>query len=59
VVVQVRWRGEAGRHPVIDDAQLATALVAADLGDGQGIEEPEWLPFVGCDDEAAGAGKVL
>jgi hypothetical protein len=39
VVVQVRWRGEARRYPVIEDAQLAVALVAADLGDGQGAEE--------------------
>jgi hypothetical protein len=46
VVVGVRRRGKAGRDPVIDDAQLAAAVVAADLGDGQGVEEPVWLPFV-------------
>jgi len=59
VVVQMRRRGEAGRSPVINDAQLAVAVVAADLGAGQGVEEPERLPLVGCQDEAAGAGKVL
>ena len=27
----------------LDDAHLAVALVAADLGGGPGVEEPEWL----------------
>ena len=58
VVVQVRWRGEAGRYPVIEDAQLAVALVAADLGDGQGAEEPVWLSLVGCDDKALAGVQV-
>ena len=57
VVVQVRWRGEAGRYPVIEDAQLAVALVAADLGDGQGAEEPVWLSLVGCDGKAVLGAK--
>lgn len=43
----------AGRDPVIDDAQLAVAV--ADLGDGQGIEEPDgwsWSVLVGPGSEA-------
>jgi hypothetical protein len=59
VVVQVRRRGEAGRYPVIEDAQLATAVAAADLGDGQGIEEPKGLPLAGREGEAADAGEVV
>ena len=58
LVVEVGRRGEAGRYPVIEDAQLAVAVAAADLGDGQGVEEPERLPLVGRDDESAGAGVV-
>jgi hypothetical protein len=58
-VMDVR-RGQAGRHPVIDDAQLAVAVAAADLGDGPGIEEPERLPFVGRDIAARGpSGRGL
>jgi hypothetical protein len=44
VVVEVRRRGEAGRYPVIEDAQLAMAVAAADLGDGQGVEEQNGCP---------------
>jgi hypothetical protein len=44
---------------VIDDAQLALAVVAADLVDRQGVHEPERLPVVGCHHEAAGLGLVV
>lgn len=56
-LVNVRRRGEAGRHPVIDDAQLALAIVAADVVDRRGVREPGRLPFVGCRHEAADPGQ--
>lgn len=56
-LVDVRRRREAGRRPVIDDAQLALAVLAADLVNRQGVEEPEWLPFVGRYHEAIGMAR--
>ena len=47
VVMDVRRGGEPGRHPVTGDAQPALAVATADLGDGQGFQEPERLPLIG------------
>jgi len=58
-LVNVGRRREARRHPVVDDAQLALAMVAADLVDRQGVQEPERLPFVGGQHEAGGPGLVI
>jgi hypothetical protein len=52
-------RREAGRHPVIDDAHPALAVATADLVDCERIQEPKWLPIVGCQYEAAVPGLVI
>src|ERR1700761_8319415 len=52
--MDVGRRREPGGHPVVDDAQQVLAVVAADLLDRQGVQEPERLPLVGGQDEAAG-----
>jgi len=43
----MRGRRESRRHPVLQNAQVSLAVVAADLDDGQGVQEPERLPLVG------------
>ena len=50
-LVDVRRRREAGRHPVVDDAEPALSVGGADLVDGQGVQEPERRSLVGRDGE--------